>query len=135
MDGGSPLGIDRVDRRMADLTALFTHVRRMWPRPPRVVGASWLYNLSAYRRLFPPAYLATARPIGQRFRSMPLWGQFLDRHGELRPGVTREFLGRLQRQCSMDGLDLCFPLPVLSLEAEATVFYDDPAPKMSQCKT
>jgi len=123
-DGESPLGAERLDRRMADLTTVFRHVKQTWDRPPHVVGASWLYNLPAYRRLFPPAYLATARVIGQRFRSMPLWGQFLDRRGEVRDHARREFLVRLDRQQSLDRLDLCFPLQVLSLEASATEFHD-----------
>jgi hypothetical protein len=123
-EGRSPLGLERLDRRMADLAALFHHVRRTQARPPRVVGASWLYNLPAYRRLFPPSYLATARVIDHRFRSMPLWGQFLDRRGEIREPARREFLERLERQSTMDRLDLCFPLQVLALEASATEFYD-----------
>ena len=49
--------------------------------PLRVVGASWLYNLEAYRRLFPASYVATARVLPDRFRHMPLWGQFVNRHG------------------------------------------------------
>jgi len=123
-DGQSPLAAERLDRRMADLAALFDHVKRTWDRPPRVVGASWLYNLPAYRRLFPPSYLATARVISQRFRSMPLWGQFLDRHGEIRERARRDFLDRLGQQSGMDRLDLCFPLQVRSLEASATEFHD-----------
>ncbi|HEY7206543.1 MAG TPA: hypothetical protein VIA61_19720 [Methylomirabilota bacterium] len=123
-DGRSPLGADRRERRLADLAAVFDHVRRTWDRPPRVVGASWLYNLSAYRRLFPPAYLATARVVGGRFRSMPLWGQLLDRHGQLREPAAREFTARLDRLASLDDLDGCFPLPVLSLETSATELGD-----------
>lgn len=83
-----------------------------------------MYNLPAYRRLFPASYLATAQVIGQRFRYMPLWGQFLDRYGEVRKRTRRQFLERLDRQSSMDRLDLCFPFQVLSLEASATEFYD-----------
>jgi len=123
-DGRSPLGIERLGRRLADLAALFEHVRRTLPRPLRVVGASWLYNLEAYRRLFPVSYLATARVIGPRFQHMPLWGQFLDRHGEIKAGMTRRFLERLERQSSLDSLDQCFPLQVLSLEAPVREFYD-----------
>jgi hypothetical protein len=89
-----------------------------------VIGASWLYNLPAYRGLFPPSYLATARVIDGRFRSMPRWGPFLDRRGAIRESVRREFLDRLGRQPGMDRLDRCFPLPVLSLDASATEFYD-----------
>jgi hypothetical protein len=58
------------------------------------------------------------------FQHMPLWGQFLDRHGEIRADVTRAFLARLDRQSSLDGLDDCFPFRVLTLEAAAGEFHD-----------
>jgi hypothetical protein len=124
-DGHSPLGAGRLGQRRAELAALFGHVKRtMGQSPPRVVGASWLYNLDAYRRLFPPSYLATARMIGRRFRHMPLWGQFVDRHGEVKEHVARPFLERLARQPDVDSLDRCFPFQVLALEASVLEFYD-----------
>jgi hypothetical protein len=123
-DGQSPLAIERVSRRRAELTGLFEHVRRTARRPLRVVGASWLYNLEAYRRLFPSSYLATARPMPDCFQHLPLWGQFLDRHGAVREKVTREFLERLERESSIDGLDRCFPFQALSVEAPVQDFYD-----------
>jgi hypothetical protein len=123
-DGHSPLGAERLGHRLADLTALFVHVKRTQREPLQVVGASWLYNLDAYRRLFPPSYLATARVIGHRFQHMPLWGQFLDRRGEIKESVTRPFLERLERQSSLDSLERCFPLQVLSVEAPVMEFYN-----------
>jgi len=123
-DGHSPLGIERVGQRLADLTALFTHVKRTLRQPLRVAGASWLYNLDAYRRLFPAPYLATAHVIGHRFQHMPLWGQFLNRHGEIKEGMTRQFLERLERESSLDSLEQCFPLQVLSVEASVFEFND-----------
>ena len=94
-DGYSPLAIERVDRRLAELGALFAHVKRILSRPVQVVGASWLYNLDASRRLFPPSYVATVRAGGPRFQRMPLWGQFLDRHGEIEEGMAHRFRERL----------------------------------------
>lgn len=119
-DSHSPLGADRIGRRRAELAALFEPL----PRPVRVVGASWLYNLEAYRRLFPLSYLATAHVLTGRFRHMPLWGQFLDRRGAVRAGLAGQLLDRLGRQSSLDGLDHCFPLPVLSVEAPVQDFHD-----------
>jgi hypothetical protein len=119
-DGYSPLGADRIGRRRAELAALFEPLGRS----VRVVGASWLYNLEAYRRLFPPSYLATAHVLTGRFRHMPLWGQFLDRQGAVRAGLAGQLLDRLGRQSSLDGLDHCFPLPVLSVEAPVQDFHD-----------
>jgi len=123
-DGHSPLAIDRLEQRLADLAALFEHVKRSQPQALQVVGASWLYNLEAYRRLFPVSYLATAHVIGHRFQHMPLWGQFLDRHGEIKEDMTRQLLDRLERLTSVDGLDQCFPLQVLAAEASVTDFYE-----------
>jgi hypothetical protein len=99
-------------------------VKRTAGRSARVVGASWLYNLDAYRRLFPPAYLATARVLPGRYRHMPLWGQFVDRRGEVREKPAAELRARLTRQSSLESLDECFPLQVLGLEAPVSEFYD-----------
>ncbi len=123
-DGHSPLGIERRDRRLADLAALFGHVKRTMQAPPRVVGASWLYNLEAYRRLFPKSYLATAHVLHGRFQHMPLWGQFVNRDGTVKESVARDFLERLGRLTSLESLDECFPLPVLTAEAPAREFYE-----------
>ena len=123
-DGHSPLARDRVPQRLADLAALFAHVKRDERRPLRVVGASWLYNVAAYRRLFPSSYLATAHVKAHRFQHMPLWGQFLDRHGALKDTMTRPFLLRLEHQQGVERLADCFPFQALSVEAPASEFYD-----------
>jgi hypothetical protein len=123
-DGQRALGRERQPQRVAELAALFDHVKRALPQPVQVVGASWLYNLEAYRRLFPAAYLATARVLTGRFQHMPLWGQFLDRHGQVKPGPLRQFLDRLERELDPGHLDACFPLQVLTVEASAQAFYD-----------
>jgi len=123
-DGRSPLAIERVGRRLAELTALFEHVQRTLCQPLRVIGASWLYNLDAYRRLFPISYLATARVSSDRFQHMPLWGQFLDRYGALKDDMARRFLEALERQSSVARLDQCFPFQALSVGASVQDFYD-----------
>lgn len=122
--GHSPLGLERLGQRLEDLAALFEHVKRTVRPPLQVVGASWLYNLDAYRRLFPVPYLATAHVIGHRFQHMPLWGQFPDRYGEIKESMARQFLERLERQSSSDSLGQCFPFQVLSVEASVLEFYD-----------
>ena len=108
----------------AELTALFEHVKRTPRQPQQVIGASWLYNLDAYRRLFPSSYLTTARVIGHRFQHMPLWGQFVDRHGAIKENMTRQFRERLDRQSSLDSLEQCFPFQALSVGAPVQDFYN-----------
>jgi len=122
-DGLSPLRTERRDRRLAELAALFAHVRRTGRSSVRVVGASWLYNIPAYRRLFPESYLATAHVAKGLFRHMPLWGQFVDRYGAVREVAARQFRDHLRQQASLQDLDSCFPFQVLSLEASVVEFY------------
>jgi hypothetical protein len=122
--GHSPLAAARRAERIAELTALFGDLARTASGAVRVVGASWLYNLEGYRRLFPASYVATARVMSGRFQRMPLWGQFVDRHGDIRPGPAAHLRERLARQSSLEGLDRCFPFQVLTVEAPARDFYE-----------
>ena len=70
----SSLGSRRRDQRLADLAALFARVKLAEPGDVSVVGSSWLYNLEAYRRLFPKSYVASTRVLLGRFQHMPLVG-------------------------------------------------------------
>ncbi len=121
-DGRSPLAADRSEARRAELRCLLEHVRRTQPHISRIAGLSWLYNLPAYRRLFPESYLASAKIATGRLRNMPLWGQFLDRHGGVRRGPATELLARLARQTGTDDLAACFPLRPLAVEAPIETF-------------
>lgn len=119
----SPLNSERLSARLYELRSLFEHARRTQRNASKVVGVSWLYNLRAYRRCFPGAYVASARVAEPRFRNMPLWGQFLDRHGEVRPATADAFLQRLARAKSIDDLAHSFPWQALSVEAPIDEFY------------
>ncbi|MFM0492023.1 hypothetical protein [Paraburkholderia graminis] len=119
----SPLSIDRLPMRLSELRALFDHVRRYEPEAESVLGTSWLYNLRAYQRLFPEAYIASATVPDNRFRNMSLWGQFLDRNGGLKVGFTEDFLRRLSKTTTVRELASCFPLQALAVSAPITQFH------------
>ena len=82
-----------------------------------LVGASWLYNLPAYRRIFPQSYLDRLKPIDPPYQRMPLWGQFLDRDGKLRADSAQMFRTRLSTCTHLQDLGSCFPLQVPSTTA------------------
>ncbi|MBL8770892.1 MAG: hypothetical protein JNK30_05875 [Phenylobacterium sp.] len=88
-DDGGPLVAAKVPRRRAELRALVANVRRVHPQATQIRGGSWLYNLEAYRRLFPPDYVASraphAPPIG--LRGTATWGQVIDSRERIRPDV------------------------------------------------
>ena len=120
----SPLGAARAAQRRAELSALCAHWKPSLSQDTPVVGASWLYNLEAYRRLFPPVYVATATPIQGAFRSMALWGQFINRRGEVRESVAAPFLRALAKASDLGDVGDCFPFQALTARAPASEFYD-----------
>lgn len=119
----SPLGIERLPFRLRELRSLFAHVARHHPQAVAVVGTSWLHNLRAYQRCFPPAYAASATVAEARFRHLPLWGQFVDRHGHVDPAKADAFLRCVAAQRDARGLARCFPLQALAVDAPIDAFY------------
>ena len=114
--------------RVQELASMFRTIQSTLPEATTVRGGSWLYNLDAYRRLFPPEYICTAQPISDEFPFLALWGQFLTRHGHLREPRTASFLACLQQQTTLAGLAQCFPYQVLRPMCAIEHFYRFYAP-------
>lgn len=118
-----PLARAKLEARLADLAAMFAVVRAEHPEARRVRGSSWLYNLEAYRRLFPPAYVASAvRPDRVRLNGTSSWGQVLDFRGCAKPEVCAALLHKaadpgLAAPCE------AFPLRPLAVECAVGDFY------------
>ena len=112
-----------MSQRLAELKSMFTHIKQGVSAPTTVTGASWLYNLGAYRRLFPPAYLATAQVGGHDFPYLPLWGQFIDHGGCVKEDLVAQFLECLDQQHDLAGIEQCFPFQVVHLESSIQEFY------------
>lgn len=123
-NGDSPLGAARHDARMAELRQLFSLIREQEDPLTKVYGTSWLYNLPAYRRLFPQTYLASAAEVQNKTRNVSLWGQFVGRHKELNVKSASAFRQNVARQVHLAGLEACFPLKPLAVSAPAQAFYD-----------
>lgn len=120
----SPLSLENRDLRQRELTSLFSELRASSSESMRIVGASWLYNLQSYRRLFPEPYLAALQPTAHPYQRMPLWGQFLTRDRQVRPQARERFLRDVAHASDLSELDLCFPFSVLTSTSPARWFYD-----------
>lgn len=122
--GVSPFDDMRHAERRAELVALFAQVKSIVGNGAKVTGVSWLYNRESYRRLFPPAYVESTGVARGRFRGMSLWGQFLNRRGELHVARATKLSSALDAASSIEEIDGCFPFPVLVAEAPVSAFYD-----------
>ena len=104
---------------------MFGFIRETWPEAISVQGGSWLYNLEAYRRLFPPAYGELRRPPSGpvRLGGTSSWGQFLDYREAVKPDLRAAFLRNIET-LDVDAPWLAFPMPALRTVAPIELFYD-----------
>lgn len=117
-DDVSPLAESRIGRRHAELSAMFEFVALTYPDVESVRGTSWLYHLEAYRRLYPPRYVASRRAPDRplHFHGSSSWGQFLDHRGRIKPAARDRMLANLDT-LRPDRLRESFPLPALLVTA------------------
>ena len=120
-----PLSAARMEHRLVELREMFAFIRGEFPKARRVLGGSWLYNLEAYRRLFPPQYGDSRRPTDEpvRLGGTSTWGQMVDHRGFVRPEIHAQFLSRLEA-IDVDRPWLAFPLRAMNATAPVEVFFD-----------
>jgi len=119
---GEALRQEQIASRHRDLHDLFTEIAQRHPQAECVRGASWLYNLPAYRRLFPPEYVANIHPLGYVWQFVALWGQFLDHCGEVKADMAQTFRSCLTTKMTLDSLVPCFPYQALTTTCEIDYF-------------
>lgn len=120
---GGPLASAKMARRRAELAALTRHVLETHPQATTIRGKSWLYNLEAYRRLFPSDY-AGSRQVwtgSLHLTGTSSWGQLIDSRERVRSEVADALLA------NMAALDperpwMAFPMRVLATEAPVASF-------------
>ncbi|HET7375477.1 MAG TPA: hypothetical protein VFK30_02150, partial [Anaerolineae bacterium] len=91
----SPLSAERRSIRLAELAAMVRHIKTRVSDPTTIAGSSWLYNLGAYRQLFPVEYLTAARVVKGECAFLTLWGQFMNRFGQIKENLADQFLTHL----------------------------------------
>ena len=119
-----PLSKARAAERQRELARMFACARQRFPHVRQVEGRSWLYGTEAYRRLFPERYVRSriATENDRRFQGMSRWGQFLDRHGNVKPVLKEAFLQNIGR-LDPNRLWEAFPLPSFRVSAPIDAFY------------
>lgn len=127
----SPLSEEKIPRRKHELTQMFQEVRAKHPEANYVRGCSNLYNLEAYRRLYPPTF--TVGDIDyhpKRWKmGLAIWGQFLGGKDKL-PGeygfkkeLAEEFLRKV-KEVPLDKLADALPMPPRTARGDIQDFYD-----------
>jgi hypothetical protein len=121
-----PLSAERVGARQVELRRLFAHVQAHVPEATTVLGNSWLYNLAAYRRLFPATYTAQLPASDEdEFQYLALWGQCYDRAWQPRPEIVSALFERVEMLTELANLRHCFPYQILQPKCPIGAFYGE----------
>ena len=124
LSGYGPLSRVRMPVRLDELRALFAEVRTQHPEALTVRGNSWLYNVDAYKRLFPPQYTQEMKTGEEELQFLARWGQLVQRDGQVRKDLAASFLDCVDRQETWEGLNACFRYQVWSPQCAITHFYE-----------
>jgi hypothetical protein len=121
----SPLAKANVEARTNELRAMFEHVRREESHATDVMGISWLYNIEAYKRLFPARYVESARrpEFPLHLNGSSSWGQVLNWRQAVKPAMRGALLARLS-DLRVEAPWEIFPYRALVARCEMGVFYD-----------
>lgn len=123
--GRGVLNKERMPARQQELRAMFAHIRANVPEANTVLGNSWMYNLEAYRRLYPPQYTKTMPESDlDEFQFLARWGQFFDREWRVKESLADVLFARLDALEQLENLRYCFPYPILRPRYPIDCFYD-----------
>jgi len=122
-EAGGPLASAKAARRRDELAAMMRRITEKHPDATHISGRSWLYNLEAYRRLFPPQYVATrtVAPDPIHLTGTSSWGQLIDSREAIRPDVRDALVANLPR-LEPEAPWTAFPLRVLAVQAPVETF-------------
>ena len=121
--GDSPLSDARLPERRAELRALTADLRQRHPDARHVRGRSWLYNLDAYKRIFPAEYVASiSRPTSAvNLTGSSTWGQALNYQGRVKQAVRDHVLSHVSL-ATLETPWQAFPLIALVADAPVQCF-------------
>ncbi len=119
-----PLASSQKENRLKELKDLFEDVKKNHPNAKYVQGGSWLYNLEAYRRLFPKEYFVGMKSISPKPQMLVIWGQFVNSEWGLNKERAERFLSRLEKAKTEEDLNNIFELIELFPRCEIKYFYD-----------
>lgn len=123
--GESPLAPEKICQRRDDLRSMFTHIHAAHPDVRTVVSASWIRSIKGYQALFPPD-IDSPRDLmspAMFFAGDSVWGQFIDRNGNVNTRVYTQFLESLSTAQNTTDLVNAFPFKVRLVEDPIEKYY------------
>ncbi len=118
------LSSNQKDQRLCELKQMFLSIREHYPQAKRVIGFSWLHNIPSYQRLFPNEYFKNMSISKNWYKSLAIWGQFINSDLTLKEKDVMKFLNCIKNKDQLSELHECFPFHVGEPAADIQYFYD-----------
>lgn len=109
-------------KRLEELKSLFIQIKSEHPEAEEIISSSWLYNIDKFKRLFPDEFFENTT-IKWDFRSLGLWGQFIDKFGQIKIEKAEIFISNVNNANSIDDLKDAFELKDIKCWAYIRFFY------------
>ncbi len=128
LDDTGPLDKEKIEHRLRELKDLFTDIKKEYPEAKSVRGDSWLYNIDAYKRLFPDSYTADPKVDTTEGVTVSgrIWGQFCNSKRGLKEDLANNFLNAIRAldEITPETVRKVFPHQALIVEAPIADFYE-----------
>jgi hypothetical protein len=118
-----PLASSQKESRLRELKNMFKDVKDNHPNAKYVEGGSWLYNLEAYKRLFPKEYFIYMKSSHPKPQRLVIWGQFVNSEWSIKKDIAERFLNRLASAKTQEDLEKVFELVDLFPKSKIDYFY------------
>ncbi len=121
-DPAGNLGRDRIDARQQDLRHLAESIATQKHDSAEVQMTSWLLSIDAFNRLLPSEFVDAIQDVElDAAQDNGLWGQFLDKNGEVKIELAKQLLINIT-----DGklsITDCFPCKLKTAKTPQEVFF------------
>lgn len=124
VDQKGNLGKERMTARIEDLQQMFAAIKKEHKDNETLFVTTWLLNIEAFTRLFPKEFIQTAQLWrNDTTQFMGHWGQFLDRHGNVKEVLAEKLLEKATKE-NHTYINEYFPLPAKIAQAPLSLFFE-----------
>jgi len=119
--GSNPFADSELRHR--EFAAMLEDIAVNHPDAQKFLAGTWLFKIPGFRQLFPPD-IQLGPPPQLRMAGDSLWGQFLNRDGEIHNRLRRIFTNKVYAANTTKDLLQAFPAPVLFTNDDIRKYYE-----------
>lgn len=123
--GISPLAPEHLRERHTEFKAMLEEIQHTHSEITTFLTGSWVYSTEKFRNLLPPnVETKDLMSLDMFFGGNSLWGQFINKDGELNERLAHEFLKGIRKADSLQDLIDAFPRRTIFTQGAIERYYE-----------